>query len=573
MAGPYAYTPHIWPPLAAAVLLAALAWYSWRRRNDLPAARPLAFATLFAAIMMLFTACEVAAVAPSTTLAWYQARGVAVLVSATAIMFFVLEYVYPGRWLTRRNLALFALPLLLYILTLVVFGPHVYWRRLEVAPDGSILMSPGMGSMIVVAYALGLGLVNLAALLWLFVRSPQHRWPVALMICGLLTNRILYAVGFSGLSPLTPTGANIIATPISAILYAVAVFGFRILDPLPSARSVATRQMREAMIVLDVQGRVVSANPAAASLLSVPAEHARGKMLQEVLPSLPVLDDHASTDVTLGSEPVARCYAVNVSPLRDFRGQSIGRLLLFLDVTDQRRAEAQRLERQRTLAVIRERERLARELHDDLGQVLAFVNTQGQTARRLMARGEIAAADAQVARLVEVAQEADTDIRESILGLRVALPEQGFFPALATYLEQYEKRYAIGTELNCPPTLGDDLFEPAVEVQLLRIIQEALTNARKHARARSVSVTFAAQDGCAQVAVQDDGCGFEPQDIFDAAPGHVGLRVMRERAEEIGGEFAVHSSVGQGTQIVVTVPLVVGASHSSGPYTASQRKG
>ena len=555
MAGSYAYTPHVWPLLAAAVLMAALAWYSWQRRDDLPAAQPLALATLSAAIMMLFTACEVAAVAPAAILGWYQARGVASLVAVTAILCFVLEYVYPGRWLTRHNLILVALPVLLYILILVVLGPHAYWRRLEVAQDGSILMSPGIGSVIWTVYGIGLGLVNLAALLWLFVCSPQHRWPVALMVFGLLTNRILYAVGFSGLSPLTPTGANIIGTPISAILYAVAVFGFRILDPLPAARSVAARQMREGMIVLDVHSRVASVNPAVGSLLSVPAEHARGKTLQEVLPSLPKLDDHSSTDVSLGAAPDARYYAVNVSPLRDFRGQSIGRLLLFLDVTEQRRGQAQLLEQQRTLAVIRERERLARELHDDLAQVLAFVNTQGQTARRLMARGEIAAADAQVARLVEVAGEADTDIRESILGLRVALTGQGIFPALATYIEQYEKRYAIRTELSRPPTLGDDVFEPAVEVQLLRIIQEALTNARKHAHAHSVSVTFTAQDGCAQVAVQDDGCGFEPEEIFDAAPGHVGLRVMRERAEEIGGGLAVHSEVGQGTRIVVSVPL------------------
>jgi len=186
-----------------------------------------------------------------------------------------------------------------------------------------------------------------------------------------------------------------------------------------------------------------------------------------------------------------------------------------------------------------------------------------------MVRGEIAAADAHVARLVEVAQEADTDIRESILGLRVALPEQGFFPALTTYLDQYEKRYAIRTEMIRPPTLRDDVFEPAVEVQLLRIIQEALTNARKHARARSVSITFTTQHDCAQVAVQDDGCGFEPQEIFDAAPGHVGLRVMRERAEEIGGAFAVHSSVGQGTRIVVSIPLKVEASPYRGQYPAS----
>ncbi len=554
MGGSYAYTPHLLPPLATAVLLATLAGYSWQRRNDLPAALLLAVATLSAAILMLVSACEVAAVAPAAILAWYQARGVAALVAVTTIMFFVLEYVSPERWLTRRNLAIFALPILLYGLILILLGPHVFWGRLEVAPDGSILMSPGAGSVIVIAYGLGLGLVNLAALLWLFARSPQHRWPAALMLCGLLTNRILYVVGLSAHSPLTPTDAMVIGTPVASALYAVAVFGFRILDPLPAARSVAARQMREGMVVLDARGRVVSANPAAASLLSVPAEQACGRMLQELLPTLPELDDHSTTDVTLGADPGARWYGVSVSPLQDFRGQLIGRLLLFLDVTDQRRAEAQRLEQQRTLAVTRERERLARELHDDLGQVLAFINAQGQTVRRLIARGQIAAADDHMARLVEVACEAETDIRESILGLHVALPEQGLFPALATYLEQYEKRYAIRTELSRPPTLADDAFEPAAEVQLLRIIQEALTNARKHARAHAVSITFTHQDHFAWITVQDDGCGFEPQDIMDAAPGHVGLRVMRERAEEIGGGLAVQSGVGQGTRIVVSVP-------------------
>jgi len=572
MAGPYAYSPHIWPPLLAVALMAALAWYSWQRRA-MPAALPLAVVSLFSAILMAVGTFEVAAVAPVTILAWYKFSDTCLLATATAGTCFVVEYVQPGRWLTRRNLSLLALPVLLNVFLVVLNDSRLFWSQLKVAPDGSVLASPTAVNLALTAYGVGLVLINAAALLWLFVRSPQHRWPVMLLLFGQLANRILFLMGVSGISGLTTASATAIGVLISAIMYASVVFGFRILDPLPAARSEAARQMREAMIVLDAQGRVASANPAAASLLSVPAEHALGKVLQEVLPSLPALADHSSTDVTLGAAPEARCYAVNVSPLRDFRGQSIGRLLLFLDVTEQRAAQARLLEQQRRLAVIRERERLARELHDDLAQVLAFVSTQGQTARRLMARGEISAADTQVARLVEVAQEADTDIRESILGLRVALPEQGFFPALGTYLDQYEKRYAIRTELSRPPTLGDDVFEPAVEVQLLRIIQEALTNARKHARARSVSITFAAHDGFARVTVQDDGCGFELQETLDAAPGHVGLRVMRERAEEIGGGLAVQSAVNQGTRIVVNVPLVVGTRHSPEPYAALPRRG
>jgi len=109
-------------------------------------------------------------------------------------------------------------------------------------------------------------------------------------------------------------------------------------------------------------------------------------------------------------------------------------MLLLHDVTEQKQAEAQIVNQQRALAMLHERERLARELHDSLGQTFAFVNTQGQAIRRLLSRGDIATADEYVLRLVEVAREADMDIRESILGLRVAISGQGFFPVLSNIL-------------------------------------------------------------------------------------------------------------------------------------------
>ena len=90
-------------------------------------------------------------------------------------------------------------------------------------------------------------------------------------------------------------------------------------------------------------------------------------------------------------------------------------------------------------------------------------------------------ADEYLARLIEVAGEADADIRESILGLRVTLSEQSFFPTLTTYLDQYERRYGIHTELRRPESLDEEAFDLPVEVQLLRIIQEALRQVFGHA--------------------------------------------------------------------------------------------
>jgi signal transduction histidine kinase len=567
MTGAYAYTPAIWPPLAGAIFVAALGFYGWRRRS-VPGALWFAIASLFAALVLLAMAPEAAAVAAATKIAWYKVQVIWEIATATAMTCFVLEYTYPGRWLTRRNLTLLALPPLLILLLVLVNDSQLMWRGLEVAPDGAVVPHLTTVGAIAVAYAVGLVLINAAAVLWLFVRSPQHRWPASLILAGMIASRGVFLLDLTNSPWAIALDPLVVTILLPWTMYAIALFGFHILDPLPAARTVAIEQMQEGMVVMDAHGRVASLNPTAASMLSTSTAHARGKTLDELLPAFPDicarLRDAASgpegdtpyrTEISLGLGHDARLFALDCSVLEDFRGLPVGHLLMLRDVTEQRRAQAQTLEQQRTLAVLQERERLARELHDNLGQVLGFVNVQGQAVRHLLARGEIAEADDQVARLVEVAREADTDIRESILGLRVALTEGGLWPALESYLNQYQQRCGIQAELRRPQTLGDGAFEPQVEVQLLRIVQEALTNARKHARARSVCVAFAAQDGRVQVTVQDDGCGFDPVRIFDDSAGRVGLRVMRERAEEIGGTLAVRSAPGEGTQVILTAPL------------------
>ena len=408
-------------------------------------------------------------------------------------------------------------------------------------------------------YGLGLIVVNTAAFLWLFGRAPQYRWPVVIMLSGEVLSRALWFTS-SGLFP----AWNRIDSDIAAVIvvwaaYAVALFGFRILDPLSAARQTVIQQMREGMMVVDGSGRVVNLNPAAEAILGETGARLRGKTWRQAL-RLPsdaaALEPSAlPSELTLTTGDISREYTLDLSPLKDPRGLDVGSLLLLLDVTEQRRAQAQAQQQQRALAVVHERERLARELHDDLGQVIGFVNTQGQAARRLLGHGEVEAADALLARLVEVAQEADTDLRESILGLRVAVDERGLLSAVSGYLAQYEKRYGIRTAFRASPDISEGAFEPAVEAQLLRIIQEALSNARKHAHAGCVAVTIESEGGLARVTIEDDGCGFDLQQRLSDSGTHVGLRVMRERASETGGALEAESAEGHGTRIVVTAPL------------------
>jgi PAS domain S-box-containing protein len=556
MSGNYAYTPYIWPPFLTVILLATLSAYGWRRRS-VPGALPFMIGCLFAALWAVGSVMEYAAVDVETKIFWAKFQSVWPLPLAIAIFCFVLEYAWPGRWLTRRDLTLLSIPWLL-ILGLILTNDlhHLAWRSFEF--DGSILPRLGPAGWIMLAYAYGVVITNIVVLAWLFLRSPFHRWPVFVLLLGQFGGRTVFLLErFDILHSILPI--DVLGMGFEFLMYAIVLFGFRLFDPIPLANQMAIEQLQDGVLVLDPQGRVASLNPAAEEILGKPSRLALGESVRELLPAYQ--DGHLSgagktvIEFSAGEGSSVRDYTLRISHLRDWRGMEIGRLLLLRDVTEPKRAREQQRQQQKQLAMLNEREWLARELHDSLGQVFAFVNSQGQTIRRLLASGDVATADEYVARLVEVAREADVDIRESILGLRVSLSGQELFPALAQYLERYEKNYGIHTILDWPETLGRRAFEPQVEVQLLRILQEALTNARKHADAHSVRVAFTVSNECAQVAIQDDGKGFDPQELSEGVENRVGLRVMRERAVEAGGSLVVQSKPGEGTLIIVTVPL------------------
>ncbi len=247
---------------------------------------------------------------------------------------------------------------------------------------------------------------------------------------------------------------------------------------------------------------------------------------------------------------------VTVSAIRDAGDQVIALLDISTDMREKKKWEQDLLRQQRALAVMEERERLARELHDSLGQILGYVNTQAQAARELLSQKQHSAADSHLRRLIEVVQRAHTDVREYILSLQAGSSmEQGLLPAVAEYLESFSRNTGIGTELLVSNNFAEAIVSPTIEVQLLRIVQEALTNVRKHARAHHVRVSFGLEHDQGRLVIEDDGIGFEPAEISPDNGMHFGLKIMRERAEQFGGEIQIQSEPGQGAKLIVRIPL------------------
>ena len=206
------------------------------------------------------------------------------------------------------------------------------------------------------------------------------------------------------------------------------------------------------------------------------------------------------------------------------------------------------------LAVETERVRISREMHDGLAQVLSYVNTKAQAIEALLDSEDLPTAKSELREISQAAREMYAEVREGILALRTqAGADRTFADALGTFISEYQ--HQVGPSVKVNLRILDNLnLTPLQEVQILRIIQEALTNARKHASARTISVTLSQGESGLVIEVRDDGNGFNPLPVQRGEWPHLGLQTMQERSEAIGGTFQIESVPGGGTTVRVSVP-------------------
>jgi NarL family two-component system sensor histidine kinase LiaS len=201
-------------------------------------------------------------------------------------------------------------------------------------------------------------------------------------------------------------------------------------------------------------------------------------------------------------------------------------------------------------AVLEERQRLARDLHDAVSQAIFSIAMTTAAARRLLA-SDPARAEARMAEVESLAAAAQNEMRALLLELRpVELAGRPLGEALGQLIGEIGERHGFDARFAVE---GDaEALGPALEDGMFRIAQEAVVNAVRHARPRRIEVRLAVDAGAATLAVADDGQGF---DAAAAPPDtHYGLRSMRERAQELGGTFDVRSAPGRGTRVEVRLP-------------------
>ena len=545
------YTPYAWPAIVTTACLAVLAVYAWRRRS-VPGALPFVALVICGFQWALGSGLELASGTLSGKIFWAGFQSAWHIPAATAGLWFALDYADLRRWLVRRNFVLASVPPVLWLLlTLTNNIHHSLWSGFSLR--GPVHLAYNAVAWILLGYAYSLAITTVLVFVWLFWRSPLHRLPVGLCLCGQVAVRVAYGLRMTGALPDMPVDPVVLTFNFTAAMYALALFRFQLFHLIPIARGTVIDQMREGMLVLDTERRIMDLNPAAERILGVSAARARGADVTGLVPGCGLAD---GSEIELSTGGAIRQFAVHYSVLTDRRDHPVGTLILLDDVSGQKQAQAQLLEQQRALATLHERDRVARELHDTLGQVLGYIKMQAEVAQTFLDKNAPSEAKRRLARLAAAAQGGQTDVREYILAARTGISaDANFLRTLQTYVQRFGEIYGIAARLDVSPDLGEGGFEPMVEAQLLRIIQEALTNVRKHAQAAAVDVCISAGGGIAEAVIQDDGIGFDPALLRNDGGQTYGLRVMSERASEVGGAVRVDSAPGAGTRIVVSVPL------------------
>lgn len=204
------------------------------------------------------------------------------------------------------------------------------------------------------------------------------------------------------------------------------------------------------------------------------------------------------------------------------------------------------------IAVMDERLRLAREMHDGQAQVLAYVNTKAQVIDQLMADGDVEEARGHLTQMADAAREVYADVREGILGLRTAVDhDHDLAVVLREFSYRWQDQSGIALHLDIQ---GEARYEREAELHLLRVAQEALANVRKHSKASDVFLSAHLTPARLTLEVRDEGVGFDPESKHEekGGLGRFGLSSMKERCQAIGAELEITSAPDSGTRIHLT---------------------
>lgn len=561
----FQYVPYIWPLIVSVAVTAALAVYALRHKM-VPGAIPFGVCMLLTTLWSGSYALEIAGIDLPTKLFWANVQSIAYSLNPVLWLVMVFMFIEREHWVSRRNiLILLIIPIITVALAWTNELHGLIRQNVSLDMEGSfpvIVKTYGFWFWIIVAYSYGLNIISEYLLaLSLRRKSALYREQSLALFIGLALLIIQNALYIFGLHPVPSYDMTPVVTGISGLIIAGGIFRYRLFDIVPVARENIIENMDDGVVVLDAQNRIADMNQTAKNIFGTSSVQAIGQKAEAFFENYPVLAEICGIpgtqpgELRIHNEKSSKTFELYYLSLRDRGGKHSGLSIIFHDVTERRLIQARLLEQERTLAMSKERERLARDLHDNLGQVFGFINVQAQAIKHELAGDKIASASQKLERLVEAAQSSHGEIRAYLQNVKNAAPVKDLFHQVSKEIEQFKTDTGIDAKLRISDVSLIEGMEANEKKQIFNIAKEALNNIRKHAYARQVLMEFKAVAGEIMVLIEDDGQGFVLMQPEKESTHGWGLGIMKERTREIGGDIKIESVPGRGTRILLRIPV------------------
>jgi len=558
------YIPYIWPLVVSAFISLSLGIFVMLKRRNSKGALSFILSMFVVTIWSSGNALEMASVDLSTKLFWANVQYIAYCYSPLTLLAMCMEFTGYDRLVRSRKIIWIAVIPTIILILVWTDGLHGLMRYdIHMDYSGSFPVIDKKYGPAFYIHALYSHSLNILAWILLiravFFKNTVYRKQAVSLLVGMTLIVVPNIFYISGMGPVKRFDITPVFFGPAGIIIALGIFRYKLFDLVPLARAAVIENMDVGVMVLDMQNRVLDINPAFRKITDYNIRNIDGIKVEEVCGKAPALlkactdRDITHSEFVINKDGMSMIYEVFLSTLNDNRDVPSGRLILVYDITEKKQEQKRYLEQQWKLAVTEERERLARDLHDDLGQVLGFINLQAQGIRKELANADIDIVSQKLDRLVNVSQEAHNDIREYIRSIRsTEALEKDFMGGLLKDVNSFEEQSGLKVELDIPSGFTGDGLSPVIRINILNIVREALNNIRKHAEADNVYIGFKVSKEQLCVTVEDDGRGFHTEtDLVN----RYGLKIMRERASEISAKIDIKSAPMKGCRISLTVPL------------------
>lgn len=560
-------------------ILNLLTFYaSWQKRKT-KGGYYFSFAMLATAFWVFSVALDYAAV--PVPLKIFFAKLETLFYNPALFLIFVFFLIYVGfdRWLEKSwlRVLLIGIPTLNIFVTFTNDWHHLYWSHFSPSTVGKNILVFHHGPAF--AWTAASGYVLVVIMLFVLIRtalqSPTgtRRQYLVLFFALLIPtlSNVFYLINIPGLEGLDWSS---IFFSLSGLLLLWAFYGTRFLDLVPIARYSIVEKMGNPIIVLDNGDRIVDLNPAATKTFEITRRSIGGKVNTVFAEHLELLgqilsgSDQEKNFMLTFPDREKRYFDVDITLLRDYREHIFGKLFVFRDITEQHKsnlAQKERLEEIQALneslkktqdivveqasqlAVVEERKRLGRDLHDSVNQSIHSVMLSAETLQALLEIGQIEKAHYVAERIQVGGLQALKEVRLLLYEIISPLKDEkaNFIDLMQERLNMVEKR--VGIQANIEVVNREHLHCSRERIEnLYWLAIEALNNALKHARATEVLIRVNCTEEHLIVEIKDNGIGFN---VDDVKSGGLGMRSMYERARLLNGELTINSVPGEGTTV------------------------